>query len=133
MSNGLPNPVDRHVGVRIRTRRIMLGLSQTELGDAVGVSFQQIQKYERGMNRVSASVLYAIGDKLRVSISYFYYGYGGDDTEALSEEERESQMHSAYALLNSDQGLEVAMAIASIKQPEKRRMIIDMIMSLAED
>ncbi len=69
---GVPNPVDIHVGTRVRMRRTLLGLSQEKLGDAVGLTFQQIQKYERGANRVGASRLYEFSRILDVPISYFF-------------------------------------------------------------
>ena len=74
-----PEPVDVHVGLRIRSRRKELGISQTALADAVGVSFQQIQKNERGFNRVSASRLWAIGKALDVPPAYFFEGLDGSD------------------------------------------------------
>ncbi len=69
---GIPNPVDVHVGARLRMRRTLLGMNQTNLGDAIGVTFQQVQKYEKGANRISASRLYALSGTLDVSIEYFF-------------------------------------------------------------
>src|SRR5580692_8901907 len=81
-----PNPVDLHVGARIRMRRRMLGVSQEKLADALGLTFQQVQKYERGANRVSASKLYEIAAALKTPVAYFFEGLadpsredGGDD------------------------------------------------------
>ena len=74
-----PNPIDRHVGLRIRMRRKELGLSQERLGEAVGLTFQQIQKYERAANRVSASKLWEISRALQAPIGYFYEGLEGAD------------------------------------------------------
>jgi len=71
-SKGFYNPIDVHVGQRIRVRRTLLGLSQSMLGDAIGLTFQQVQKYERGANRVSSSRLFDIASTLDVPISYFY-------------------------------------------------------------
>ncbi|MFP5514828.1 MAG: helix-turn-helix domain-containing protein [Alphaproteobacteria bacterium] len=67
-----PNPVDVHVGQRVRLRRTIMGMSQEKLGDAVGLTFQQIQKYERGTNRISASKLFEFGEALNVPVSFFY-------------------------------------------------------------
>lgn len=75
--NQNPHPVDRHVGRRVQEKRLDLGLSQTALGKAVGVSFQQMQKYEKGQNRISASKLFEIADFLKVDIPFFFDGYGG--------------------------------------------------------
>src|SRR5512145_2081507 len=77
-----PNPVDRHVGLRIRMRRKELGVSQERLAEAVGITFQQVQKYERGANRVSASKLWEIAAALKTPVAYFYDGLG--DQEALA-------------------------------------------------
>ncbi len=73
-----PDPVDVHVGMRLRIRRVILGLGQHQLGAAVGVSFQQIQKYERGHNRVSASRLFDLADALAVPIDYFFRDLSAD-------------------------------------------------------
>jgi transcriptional regulator with XRE-family HTH domain len=69
---GIPNPIDVHVGSRVRTRRLLLGMNQTKLGDALGLTFQQVQKYEIGANRISASRLAAVAEILGVPISYFF-------------------------------------------------------------
>jgi ribosome-binding protein aMBF1 (putative translation factor) len=71
-SKGFPNPIDVHVGSRIRLRRTLLGLSQERLADALGLTFQQVQKYERGANRVSSSRLYDLARTLDVSLPYFF-------------------------------------------------------------
>lgn len=77
-----PHPVDRHVGQRLRSRRIYLGLSQQALGAQVGVSFQQLQKYERASNRIGTSRLWQFAQVLQVSVEYFYHGYmqGAEET-----------------------------------------------------
>ncbi len=69
---GIPNPVDVHVGARLRQRRTLLGMTQTNLGKALGVGFQQVQKYENGMNRISASRLFALSRLLDVPVEYFF-------------------------------------------------------------
>src|SRR3954466_9847847 len=71
-----PNPVDRHVGLRIRMRRKELGVSQEKLADSIGLTFQQVQKYERAANRVSASKLWEMARALHTSVNYFYEGLG---------------------------------------------------------
>src|SRR3954447_17005450 len=74
----MKHPVDVHVGKRVRHRRWMVGMTQQQLGDIVGIKFQQIQKYETGMNRISASRLWDIAQALDVSISFFFEGFGGE-------------------------------------------------------
>jgi len=71
-SQGLPNPVDVYVGQRIRLRRTLLGMSQESLGEGIGLTFQQVQKYERGMNRVSASRIIDLASQLQVAPAYFF-------------------------------------------------------------
>jgi len=77
MAKKSPNPIDKHVGTRIRMRRMMLSLSQEKLGDAIGLTFQQVQKYERGTNRVGSSRLQQIADALTVPVSFFFEGQPG--------------------------------------------------------
>src|SRR3954468_8091869 len=78
-----PNPVDRHVGLRIRMRRKELGVSQERLAECIGLTFQQVQKYERAANRVSASKLWEVARALNTNIAYFYEGLA-DDPHARS-------------------------------------------------
>src|SRR5574341_737753 len=74
MTKKAPNPIDRHVGSRVRMRRMMLGMSQEKLGDALGLTFQQIQKYEKGTNRVGASRIQQIAEILQVPVSFLFEG-----------------------------------------------------------
>src|SRR5215831_18758366 len=74
METKLPNQIDKHVGARVRMRRMMLNMSQSDLGEALGITFQQIQKYEKGTNRVSASRLQQIAQVLRVPVPFFFDG-----------------------------------------------------------
>ncbi len=73
-----PNPIDKHVGARVRMRRIMVGMSQEKLGEALGITFQQIQKYEKGTNRIGASRLQAAARILAVPVNYFFEGASED-------------------------------------------------------
>jgi transcriptional regulator with XRE-family HTH domain len=82
------NAVDRHVGQRIRDRRVMLGLSQQQMADMIGVTYQQAHKYERGINRISAGRLYEIARSLSVPITFFYDGLDGVDDEASTQRQR---------------------------------------------
>ena len=87
-STGRTQDVDRHVGARVRERRIMLGLTQQQLADLIGVTYQQAHKYERGINRVSAGRLYEIAQVLSVPVGHFFEGLGGQGTRAVSPRER---------------------------------------------
>ena len=80
--------IDRHVGARVRERRIMLGLTQQQLADLIGVTYQQAHKYERGINRVSAGRLFEISQVLSVPVSYFFDGLQGEDKQPISPRER---------------------------------------------
>jgi transcriptional regulator with XRE-family HTH domain len=83
-----PENIDRHVGARMRERRIMLGLRQQELAELIGVSFQQVYKYEKGTNRVSSGRLYLIAQVLGVDVGYFFEGIGGDETFKPTQQQR---------------------------------------------
>lgn len=100
-----PNPVDLHVGARIRLRRKLIGVSQEQLSDALGLTFQQVQKYENGHNRVSASKLWDIARKLDVEISYFFDGL---DAQAASGAQRGPEANPLKDLVGAAGGLEVA-------------------------
>src|SRR5688500_4663962 len=95
-----PNPVDVHVGARIRLRRNMIGLSQEKLGESLGITFQQIQKYEKGMNRVGASRLQAIGNILNVPVTFFCDDMPGQSDKPKGFEE-ESETTYVVGFLNS--------------------------------
>ncbi|MGH7092249.1 MAG: helix-turn-helix domain-containing protein [Stellaceae bacterium] len=86
--NGRARDVDRHVGARVRERRIMLGLTQQQLADLLGVTYQQAHKYERGINRVSAGRLYEVAHVLNVPVGYFFDGLEEDNAQAASPRER---------------------------------------------
>jgi transcriptional regulator with XRE-family HTH domain len=100
----MKHPVDAHVGKRIRHRRWMVGMTQQQLADRVGIKFQQIQKYETGMNRVSASRLWDIADALSVPISFFFEGLNEDGSavsaggDMLADKEAMDLIRSYYAI-----------------------------------
>jgi len=87
-SSGRTQDIDRHVGARVRERRIMLGLTQQQLANLIGVTYQQAHKYERGINRVSAGRLYEIAQVLSVGVSHFFDGLQGQSTRSISPRER---------------------------------------------
>jgi transcriptional regulator with XRE-family HTH domain len=122
----LQNPVDTQVGARLRTRRLLLGISQEDLGKAVGVSFQQIQKYEKGTNRIGASRLQKLAHALRVPISYFFQGMGNGGAV-------DSDNGHILAFLSTPQGLALAKSFMRIKNTAVRRRISEFVASVAED
>ncbi len=120
-----PHPVDRHVGLRIRMRRKEIGVSQERLAEALGITFQQVQKYERGANRVSASKLWEIAAALRTNVGYFY--------EGLGERETAQPADAGQAFLLSGEGIELMAAFPRIAEPSVRRKIMELIRAVAED
>jgi transcriptional regulator with XRE-family HTH domain len=123
-----PNPVDLHVGARIRMRRKILGVSQERLAENLGLTFQQIQKYERGANRVSASKLYEIARSLQSSVGYFFEGLA-DTVDGVSET-GEPFVHD---FLMTPEGLELATLFPKITKPKVRRRILELVRSMADD
>lgn len=125
------HPIDVHVGGRIRMRRKFHAMSQTELAEKIGLTFQQVQKYETGANRVSASKLYQISQTLGVPVDYLFTGYceGEDQTdEAVSDAER-----AVGTFLQTDEGIQLAEAFPRIQGAKKRRKLLDLVRSLADD
>lgn len=130
MSTKSPNPVDRYVGSRIRMRRIMLSMSQEKLGEALGLTFQQVQKYEKGTNRVGASRVQQLSQILRVPVSFFFEGGPGAtfSTDGLSE--APSPAYVADFLATSE-GLALTRAFTKITDAKLRRSIVDMVENIA--
>jgi len=132
---GVPNPIDIHVGGRIRLRRILLGLSQEKLGDAVGLTFQQIQKYERGANRIGASRLHQFSRVLDVPISFFFdeLPAGLETTEkqvaaGLRDRDRKNRIQDPMAKRET---LELVRAYYRIPKPRVRKNLFEFVKSLA--
>lgn len=125
------NPVDVHVGARVRLRRQILKMSQEKLGDQLGVTFQQVQKYERGTNRVGASRLWRLSQVLDVPISYFFEGMT-NQIEA-GEFSENDQMPIVYDFINSSDGVALAKAVSQITNKAVRRQILELARSLAKD
>ena len=123
------NVVDAYVGARLRVRRVMLGLSQGKLGQLLGVTFQQIQKYEKGSNRISASRLRQAAHALEVPVEYFYEGA---PTPAAGGELPESAAEAFdVAFLATTEGFQLNRAFLRIRDPKVRRRIVDLVVSLA--
>lgn len=128
-----PNPTDVHVGGRIRLRRNMLGMSQEKLGEALGITFQQIQKYEKGTNRVGASRLQAIASIMNVPVAFFFDdlpGQEGGEHKGLAED---SSANFVVDFLSSAEGLQLNRAFARISNPKVRRKVIELAKVLADD
>lgn len=127
------NPIDVHVGGRMRLRRMMIGMSQEKLGELMGLTFQQVQKYEKGVNRVSASRLFNLSHILTVPVEFFYEGLtvngAPDATPGFAESSPDDNI---FQFLGSRDGLELNRAFVQIKDPKVRRHIVDLVRSLAE-
>jgi transcriptional regulator with XRE-family HTH domain len=126
-----PNPTDRHVGARVRMRRILMTMSQEKLGEALGVTFQQVQKYEKGVNRISASRLQQIAETLGVTPAYFFEGAPGPESDPQVGFAEESVAYVAN-FLSTSEGLQLNRAFARIRDARVRRRIVDLVVSLAE-
>ena len=131
----IPNPIDRHVGSRVRMRRVMLGMSQEKLGDALGLTFQQVQKYEKGTNRIGASRLQQISRTLDVPPAFFFEGAPSFEAIAKPEPGFSEDSNPAYVadFLSTPEGLHLNLAFARIHDPKVRKRIVDLVSSLAGD
>ena len=125
-----PNPVDKHVGSRVRMRRKMLGLSQEKLGDALGLTFQQVQKYEKGTNRISASRLQQLTHILQVPVEFFFAGAPHVAGRPKGLSEAPSPAYVSDFLATSD-GLALTKAFTQIKNKKLRRSIVDLVGGIA--
>jgi transcriptional regulator with XRE-family HTH domain len=125
------NPIDVHVGSRVRLRRMLLGMSQEKLGEHLGLTFQQIQKYEKGINRIGASRLFDLSKVLGVPVQFFYEelpAAPGQQASGLAERPAESY---AVEFLGSREGLELNKAFARITDARVRRSIVELVRAFA--
>jgi transcriptional regulator with XRE-family HTH domain len=126
-----PNPIDKHVGSRVRMRRMMLSMSQEKLGDALGLTFQQVQKYEKGTNRIGASRLQQISHILQVPVAFFFEGapnLPGQATDGLREAPSPAYVSDFLA---TSEGLALTKAFMRIKEPKLRRRVVELVKEIA--
>jgi transcriptional regulator with XRE-family HTH domain len=128
------NPVDVHVGNRLRLRRMLIGMSQEQLGEQMGLTFQQIQKYEKGVNRIGASRLFRLSQVLSVPVQFFY----DELTVAKAPQAgmaagfaEPAQEHFILDFLNTREGLELNRHFVKIEDPKVRRSVVDLVRSLS--
>jgi transcriptional regulator with XRE-family HTH domain len=126
-----PNPIDKHVGSRARMRRMMLGMSQEKLGDALGLTFQQVQKYEKGTNRIGASRLQHISHILQVPVAFFFEGAPSVPGAPQAEGTAPSPAYVTDFLTTSD-GLVLTKAFTRIKNAKLRRRIVDLVQEIVD-
>lgn len=124
------HPIDKHVGSRVRMRRLMLGMSQSHLGDALGLTFQQVQKYEKGTNRISASRLQHISDIFQVPVEFFFEGAPHVRGQDHAQTDAPSPQYVADFLATSD-GLHLTKAFMHIQNARLRRSIVTLVEQIA--
>ena len=131
MAKKAPNPVDKHVGSRVRMRRMMLAMSQEKLGNALGLTFQQVQKYEKGTNRIGASRLQQIARILQVPVGFFFEH--APDLSGSVEAGATDALSSSYVsdFLASPDGLALTKAFMRIPNARLRRRIVDLVEEIA--
>ncbi|MBU2137195.1 MAG: helix-turn-helix transcriptional regulator [Alphaproteobacteria bacterium] len=132
-TNRSPNPIDIHVGRRVRQRRKAMGVTQERLANDLGLTFQQVQKYERGANRVSASKLYEIAVALETTTTYFFEGLAdpaGVKGGGVGEPESEKYINE---FLMSAEGLELAEMFSRLQSPKLRKRIVELVRTMVED
>jgi len=131
MAGKKPNPVDQHVGSRVRLRRMLLGMSQERLGESMGLTFQQVQKYEKGVNRIGASRLFQISKILDVPVQFFFEEAShvdGRRAPGMAEADSETFI---LEFLNSREGLELNRAFVKIADPKVRKSVVDLVRALS--
>lgn len=128
----IANPVDKHVGSRIRMRRLMLGMSQEKLGNGLGLTFQQVQKYEKGTNRIGASRLQLISQLLQVPVPFFFEGAPHLPGQSIGIGPAPSPAYVFNFLATTD-GLALTKAFMQIQQPGLRRRIVHLVEEIAGD
>jgi transcriptional regulator with XRE-family HTH domain len=128
-----PDPIDRHVGSRVRMQRVLMKMSQEKLGEALGLTFQQVQKYEKGTNRIGASRLQQISKTLNVPPSFFFEGApttGSSGPDGFAVEESSSQF--VVDFLTTAEGLQLNRNFARIRDAKVRKRIIDLVVAIAD-
>lgn len=124
------NQIDEHVGSRVRLRRQLLKMSQEKLGDELGVTFQQVQKYERGSNRIGASRLFRLAGVLDVPVSFFFDGLTAGPSAGMAENE---QSPIVYDFIQSSDGVALAEAFSKITDSKVRRRVLELVRALAAE
>ena len=132
MAKKAPNPIDKHVGSRVRMRRMMVSMSQEKLGEKLGITFQQIQKYEKGTNRIGASRLQQIANVLGVPVGFFFEGAPVPDGSAKGFSDAASPAYVSDFLATSD-GLALTKAFMKVTDSKVRRRIVDLVEAMVAE
>ena len=125
-----PNPIDAQVGNRVRLRRMLVGMSQERLGELLGLTFQQVQKYEKGVNRIGAGRLFEVSRILGVTIEYFYEGVNSQLASGFTEG---GSSPPVMEFVSSGEGLQLSLAFMKIKDAKLRKRVLELVKQLAED
>ncbi len=126
------HPIDVHVGSRVRLRRTMLGMSQDKLGEALGLTFQQIQKYEKGVNRIGASRLFEISKILNIPLQFLFDDYDADTGISYGfAENNDVDSGAMMDLLNSAEGVQLCKYFSEINDSKVRKRVLELVKSLA--
>ena len=126
-----PNPIDVHVGLQVRLRRKELKISQEKLAEALGLTFQQVQKYERGSNRISASKLFEIARALQVPIGWFFEGLSG--ARGVDGAEDGADAPFGHSFLTTQEGVDLANLFPNIRRRRVRRRLVDLVRAMVDD
>jgi transcriptional regulator with XRE-family HTH domain len=132
MTKKTPNPVDRYVGSRVRMRRMMISMSQEKLGERLGITFQQVQKYEKGTNRIGASRLQQLSSILSVPVTFFFEGAPLGDNAATGFAETGNPAFVSDFLATAE-GLALSKAFMKVSDPKLRRRIVDLVEAMVGD
>src|SRR5579872_6684982 len=126
------NPIDAQVGNRVRLRRMLIGMSQERLGELLGLTFQQVQKYEKGVNRIGAGRLFEVSRILGVPIDYFYEGVNGQPIGAGAQNGSGQTAPPIMEFVSSGEGLQLSLAFMRIKDQKVRKRMLELVKSLAD-
>jgi transcriptional regulator with XRE-family HTH domain len=124
------NPIDAQVGNRVRLRRMLIGMSQERLGELLGLTFQQVQKYEKGVNRIGAGRLFEVSRILGVGIDYFYEGVNSQLAGGFTDG---ASSPPVMEFVTSGEGLQLSVAFMKIKDPKLRKRVLDLVKQMSED
>ena len=131
-SSKKPHPIDIHVGSRVRLQRVVIGMSQQKLGDLLGLTFQQVQKYEKGINRIGASRLFEVSQIFSVPVQFFFDELNISEGIAANSGFAEGTSELNYTeFLNTREGIELNRAFQQIKDPKDRRNVVELVRALA--
>ncbi len=132
-TKGKASPIDVHVGKRLRMRRTLVGMTQEKLAEALGVTFQQVQKYERGINRISAGRLYDLSAVLKTTIAYFFEDFNNSKSAiaGLSDNDQDSYNAGETDIMSKKETLDLVRVYYSVEDPKKRKELLSIIKSMA--